>query len=286
MRRILFLLAALSLAGGTAWYSKRMLDRAQLAAATVTQREPVRFKEVLVATGPVTVGEFVRPESFRWQAWPDVEVPATFFVKGERDPVDLEGAVARRPLDTGEPVTEAALVKPGERGFLAAVLAPGMRAISVPVDDASSNAGLIYPGDHVDLLLSQTLTATNDSASARRVAETVLEDVRVLAMGRRIKPHEDPDLSSAGTQIRTVTLEVTPEGAEAVALVTDLGRLSISLRSLATPAEMAAPRTAAAARRLTWDADVAKALKVETDNLTIFRGKDASTVDLRTGALP
>jgi pilus assembly protein CpaB len=252
----------------------------------VTQREPVRFKEVLVAAGPVTVGEFVRPESFRWQAWPDVEVPATFFVKGERDPVDLEGAVARRPLDTGEPVTEAALVKPGERGFLAAVLAPGMRAISVPVDDASSNAGLIYPGDHVDLLLSQTLTATNDSASARRVAETVLEDVRVLAMGRRIKPHEDPDLSSAGTQIRTVTLEVTPEGAEAVALVTDLGRLSISLRSLATPAEMAAPRTAAAARRLTWDADVAKALKVETDNLTIFRGKDASTVDLRTGALP
>lgn len=286
MRRILFLLAALSLAGGTAWYSKRMLDRAQLAAATVTQREPVRFKEVLVAAGPVTVGEFVRPESFRWQAWPDVEVPATFFVKGERDPVDLEGAVARRPLDTGEPVTEAALVKPGERGFLAAVLAPGMRAISVPVDDASSNAGLIYPGDHVDLLLSQTLTATNDSASARRVAETVLEDVRVLAMGRRIKPHEDPDLSSAGTQIRTVTLEVTPEGAEAVALVTDLGRLSISLRSLATPAEMAAPRTTAAARRLTWDADVAKALKVETDNLTIFRGKDASTVDLRTGALP
>lgn len=286
MRRILFLLAALSLAGGTAWYSKRMLDRAQLAAATVTQREPVRFKEVLVAAGPVSLGEFVRPESFRWQAWPDVDVPATFFVRGERDPADLEGAVARRPLDIGEPVTEAALVKPGERGFLAAVLAPGMRAISVPVDDASSNAGLIYPGDHVDLLLSQTITANGESASARRVAETVLEDVRVLAMGRRIKPHEDPDLSAGGTQIRTVTLEVTPEGAEAVALVTDLGRLSISLRSLATAAETAAPPSAPAARRLTWDADVAKALEVEADNLTIFRGKDASTVDLRTGALP
>lgn len=285
MRRILFLLAALSLAGGTAWYSKRMLDRAQQVATAATQREPIRFKEVLVAAGPVSLGEFVRPESFRWQAWPDVDVPATFFVKGARDPAELDGAVARRELATGEPVTEAALVKPGERGFLAAVLAPGMRAISVPVDDASSNAGLIYPGDHVDLLLSQAITRNDGSASARRVAETILEDVRVLAMGRRIKPHEETDLNAGGAQIRTVTLEVTPEDAEAVALVTDLGRLSISLRSLAS-ADHKTALSDGARRRLTWDTDVAKALDVEIANLTIFRGKDASAVDLRPGALP
>ena len=285
MRRILFLLAALSLAGGTAWYSKRMLDRAQQAASAVTRPEPARFKEVLVAAGPVSLGEFVRPESFRWQTWPDVDVPATFFVKGARDPGELDGAVARRQLDTGEPVTESALVKPGDRGFLAAVLAPGMRAISVPVDDASSNAGLIYPGDHVDLLLSQAIPQDNTSASARRVAETILEDVRVLAMGRRIKPHEETDLSAGGAQIRTVTLEVTPEGAEAVALVTDLGRLSISLRSLAAAGDDTRS-SERARRRLTWDTDVAKALDVESDHLTIFRGKDASPVDLRPGALP
>lgn len=285
MRRILLLLVALSLAGGTAWYFKRTLDRAQQAASAATQREPVRFKEVLVAASPVQLGEFVRPEAFRWQAWPDVDVPSTFFVKGQRDPGELEGAVARRPLGTGEPVTDAALVKPGERGFLAAVLTPGMRAISVPVDDASSNAGLIYPGDHVDLLLSQAIPQAN-GGTARRVAETILEDVRVLAMGRRIQPHEETDMSAGSSQIRTVTLEVSAEGAEAVALVTDLGRLSISLRSLAVTAEDVGRGPSPEARRLTWDSDVAKALAADADQLTIFRGKDAIPVDLRAGALP
>ena len=67
------------------------------------------------------------------------------------------------------------MVKPGERGFLAAVLEPGMRAISVPIDEASGNAGLIFPGDQVDLILTQTIEAARRPAGARRVSETVLK---------------------------------------------------------------------------------------------------------------
>jgi pilus assembly protein CpaB len=123
----------------------------------------------------------------RWQEWPDVAVPDTYLVRGQNDEAELVGAVVRRPIAMGQPINAASVVKPGERGFLAAVLDPGMRAISVPVDEAAGNAGLIFPGDRVDLILTETMEAAGDPAGSRRVSETVLEDVRVIAMGRRLK---------------------------------------------------------------------------------------------------
>jgi pilus assembly protein CpaB len=142
------------------------------------------------------------------------------------------GAVVRRPLAIGEPIVDGNLVKPGDRGFLAAVLDPGMRAVSVPVDEASSNAGLIFPGDRVDLILTQTIEPNGESAGSRRVSETVLQDVRIIAMGRELTSEGGAD-GEGGKPARTATLEATPAAAEKVALVTELGKLSLSLRSLA-----------------------------------------------------
>ena len=219
----------------------------------------------------------------RWQDWPDVAVPETYLVRGQGDETQFVGAVVRRPLTVGQPLSTGSVVKPGERGFLAAVLEPGMRAISVPVDEAAGNAGLIFPGDRVDLILTQTLSAEGASGGDRRVSETVLEDLRVIAMGRRLTSG-DAEEESAGKPARTATFEATPEAAEKIALVAELGKLALSLRSLAVAdVEGAAP----AGRKLTWDADASPALRPENQprsSLTVMRGDKLETVSVRRGA--
>jgi pilus assembly protein CpaB len=187
-------------------------------------------KSVLVAAKPLSIGEFVQPDGVRWQEWPDVALPDSYLVEGKRTVDDAAGAVVRRPVAEGEPIVDGNLVKPGDRGFLAAVLEPDRRAISVPVDEASSNAGLIFPGDRVDLILTQSVVEPGKSDEQHRASKTVLGNVRVLAMGRRLKGEGSEPTGSS--QIRTVTLEVTPADAQKVALVTELGKLSLSLRSL------------------------------------------------------
>lgn len=256
MRRILVPILALLVAGGAALYARKWVESRRVAPAATAAPAPKPEKAVLVAAVDLPAGSFVQPGNVRWQTWPDVELPASYYVKGQRGEEEVVGAVLRYALAKGQPLTDSGLVKPGERGFLAAVLAPGMRAVSVPVDEASANAGLIFPGDRVDLVLSHTLAGeSGEGQKARRAAETVLEDVRVLAMGRRLK---GPEGEEGAIQARTVTLEVTPADAERVALVTELGKLSLSLRSLAR-AE-GAERAATGSDRVTWDSDVSRAL--------------------------
>ena len=118
------------------------------------------------------------------------------------------GAVVRQRIAIGEPLTDGAVVKPGERGFLAAVLEPGMRAVSVPITPTSANSGLIFPGDRVDLILTQSLVESEGEGSIRRVSETVLSDIRIIAMGAETS--DDPEEGKANEKAKTATLEVTP----------------------------------------------------------------------------
>ncbi len=265
MRRILVPILALLIAGGAALYARKWVESRQVAPAATAAPAPPQ-KAVLVAAVDLPAGSFVHPSSVRWQPWPDVDLPSSYFVKGVRGEEEVVGAVVRYALARGQPLTDGGLVKPGDRGFLAAVLAPGMRAVSVPVDEASANAGLIFPGDRVDLVLAQSLVGDGGARRARRVAETVLEDVRVLAMGRRLKGAEGEE---GAIQARTVTLEVTPADAERVALVGELGKLSLSLRSLARSEDSGTSEPA----RVTWDSDVSRALVARSGgSVTILRG--------------
>lgn len=119
-------------------------------------------------------------------------------------------------------------------GFLAATLQPGMRAVSVPVNDVSGNAGLIQPGDYVDMILTQRLGGRASSVGsnlARVVSETVVEHARIIAVGSSFQ--RDSGVSSA-SRARTVTIEVPPRTAEAVTVAAELGSLSMVLRSFAT----------------------------------------------------
>jgi pilus assembly protein CpaB len=143
----------------------------------------------------------------------------------------LLGTVVRHAITAGEPVTQGSLVAPGDRGFLAAALGPGMRAITVPVNASAGVAGFVFPGDHVDLVLTQSVTGGGDGPPLK-VSETIVRNVRVLATDQRVSNKNDDGKIEVKT-FANVTLEVTPSIAEKVAVAQSVGTLSLSLRSLA-----------------------------------------------------
>lgn len=277
-RRLLLLVLALVTAGTTAFLARSWIEGQRRPAAVRAEKlPPPPSRAVLVAARRLAQGSFLTEEALRWQDWPDVELPESYFEKGSIEPGDLVGAVVREPLDEGAPITRGAVVRPGERGFLAAVLEPGMQAVSVPVDQATGSAGLVFPGDRVDVLLTQTLQAEGTGGRERFVAETVLRDVRVLAVGQRLSTAAEGS-DELSPKIRTATLEVSPEGARRVALALELGRVWLGLRSLARAADgsEAAASTTPGAGRATWDSDLSLARR-NSRSVALFRGSEASS---------
>jgi pilus assembly protein CpaB len=283
LRRIIVLLIALVAAGGTAMFARSWIAGQQTVQAVAAPVPKEEIHEVLVADSDLPAGTFVKPQHLRWQRWPTDDVPDTYVLNGVRTDEEMIGAVVRKRIATGEPITDGAVVKPGERGFLAAVLEPGMRAVSVPLTLTSSNSGLIFPGDRVDLILTQSLTSTEGESAVRRVSETVLTDIRIIAMGTYTS--DDPREGEANDKAKTATFEVTPRQAEEVALLTELGKLSLSLRSLAAPTseELASlPETSS----LTWDRDVSSVLRSGriSSRLLVLRGRKAQDVEVQEGS--
>jgi pilus assembly protein CpaB len=234
-RTVLLLFVAFSAAGGAALFARNWIAGQQAAlqdhVSAPARPAEIVTTEVLVAARDLPTGSFLRSEHLKWQAWPRDAVRAEYIVRGKGREQDLEGAVARSRVSTGEPVTAVRVVHPGERGFLAAVLEPGKRAISVPVDATTGISGFIFPADYVDVLLTFRY-AVNDSSNGgghpRHYSETLLRNVRVLAVDQRVE-NED----GAAKVAKTATLEVTSRQAEKVALGLQLGSVSLSLRSLA-----------------------------------------------------
>ena len=233
-RRFMILLFVAVVAGGTTILSLRGWIEGQRGDYASTAQNPVAVaetREIMVAGEALPAGLLVKRSHLRWQAWPKDAVAANYIVRGQGVELEaFEGTVVRAGVAKGEPVTETRIVRPGERGFLAAVLTPGMRAFSVPVTATTGIAGFIFPGDRVDLILTHVIDKKGDNDRTRRASETVLTDVRVLAVDQ-----QTDDQNGKASVAKTVTLEVTPKQAElvSVSLVMEQGRLSLSLRSLA-----------------------------------------------------
>jgi pilus assembly protein CpaB len=280
-RRIIVLLFALVAAGGTAMYARSWVEGQQPNVTVVAAAPQEEFHEVLIADTDLSAGSFVKPQHLSWQRWPTDDVPESYVLKGRRSDQEMVGAVVRRRIAAGEPITDGLVVKPGERGFLAAVLEPGMRAVSVPINPTSSHSGLIFPGDRVDLILTQSLITNDAEGSVQRVSETVLSNIRIIAMGS--ETGDDPQKGEANDRAKTATFEVTPQQAEQVTLLTELGKLSLSLRSLAAPG----PEVAALAEspRLTWDRDVSRVLRNGrlSTRLLVLRGNKSEDVQVQEG---
>lgn len=229
-RNIILLAFALIAAAGTALMARSWIN-SQRAGMVVTQPKTVPVEAtqfVLVAKANLPAGRFVKVEDFRWQGWPEGPLPSSYLVKGKRQPEDLVGAVVRAGIAADEPVTDVRLVKPGERGFMAAVLEPGFRAVSVSVNATSGIAGFVFPGDRVDLLVTHKVKTEDSSArKTALVTETVLREVRVVAIDQKTD-----DQNATAVVARTVTFEVTPKQAEMVNVARKIGELTLSLRSL------------------------------------------------------
>src|SRR3546814_7355830 len=138
--------------------------------------------EVLVATRALPVGTILDATALKFQPWPKELVENAYYLKASTDLKSLQGTVVRNPITAGQPVTQGALVKPGDRGFLAAALGPGMRAVTFPVSAKTAVAGFVFPGVRVDLVLPPD-GAGGGAGPARQVSEKVLRHLRVLAPG-------------------------------------------------------------------------------------------------------
>lgn len=205
--------------------------------------------QILAATIPLPAGTLLRAPDVAWQPGESepnqIERPnaAALEAKPEADEearASVYGAVLRHPLATGEPIRKGSIVKPGDRDFLQVVLTPGARAIAIPVSTGGASTGLLSPGDRVDVILTQNFkndTAAdlkNTPVTRRSVSETVVESLRVLAIDT-----PDPKATAAnpanGNFGRTVTLEVTADQAELINVAAELGKLSVTLRSVTGP---------------------------------------------------
>ena len=224
----------------------------------ISQRVPGESKaQILVTTMPLPQGTLLRAQDVTWQGVAETKpgqiVRPNATALEARPELDNEarasvyGAVVRRPLDAGEPILQATIVRPGDREFLQVVLTPGARAIAIPVATGGASTGLLAAGDRVDVVLTQNFK--NDTApdmrttpvTRRSVSETVVDNLRVLAIDAPDKVTAAPGRLAApvnpatGNFGRTVTLEVTPDQVEQISVAAELGKLSVALRSVTGP---------------------------------------------------
>ena len=232
VKKVALLIGALVIAVVTAVMAKNMFTGAGAAEAVAAPAVP-QGPKVMVARKALPVGTIIDAESLAYQAWPKELVQNAYYTEGspDSDISKLLGTVVRNPITAGQPLTRGSLVGPKDRGFLAAALGPGMRAVTVPVSASSGVAGFVFPGDRVDIVLTQDVRGGGDGPPLK-VSETIIRNMRVLATDQRTDSKDEEGKTEVKT-FSSITLEATPRIAEKIAVAQSLGQLSLSLRSIA-----------------------------------------------------
>lgn len=256
LRNLLFGIGAFALLAGivlgTLWLRTGVTASAPAAVDTGTA--------ILVAARPIATGTLLRESDLAWSHLAKAQPPAGSFARGVNSEAELVGALTRHDMPAGEVITAVAILRPNERGFLAATLAPGYRAVTIPIDARQSASGLVLPGDRVDVILVQNLP---DGAPARKsVGETVLFNARVVAVGHMLGPMAKAASSTLGdtplsdsTAPPTITLEALPVDAQRLFVAGEIGKLELALRPIGEP------RGAQPQGVSVWAGDVSNALR-------------------------
>lgn len=235
--RIVILFLALAAAGGAAFLVLE-LSKPQVITQTVTQSETVVAEkevsevQVLTVNRDFLVGETIKSEDLQWSYWPKASLIEGFYVYTvvPASVEELNGAVVKTALYKGEPLLPQKIVIKGQQGILAAMMNPEMRAVSVEISAESASGGFVLPNDRVDLILTYDQKSQPElGISERMVAETIIQNVRVLAIDQNFAVSAEGETARLGS---TATIEVTPREAELVAMAQRLGRVTLSLRPL------------------------------------------------------
>jgi pilus assembly protein CpaB len=202
------------------------------AAPPVPAAPQVVMVPYLVAARPLPLGTLARADDFNVKTVRSDQVPRNAIVDTPDVRANLRGALIRHYLEAGAMLAQSDFTRPRERGFLAAVLAPGTRAVSIGVNAVSGVAGLISPGDNVDIILTQEIQQSGGRSAHLVTSETVLSNVRVLAVDQDIAQGAPPSASGTGRSVATVTVQATSNEAERLAVATRLGQLTLAVRSV------------------------------------------------------
>ena len=215
---------------GAWWYLRPKPEAPPPKAATPP---PKPLPVVLTASKDLAIGSLITVNDIMWSPLTNGAILSGHMLKGKTKPANVIGAVVRRAVDQGTPLTWSSIVRPGEYGFLAAALRPDHRAITIMVNRATSQAGLIYPGDRVDVILTVKVQEGNTSKT-NTFTGTILEDIRVVAVNRQVESSVAKQTKPAASRnaASTVTLEVLPGEAERLVLATSRGEISLAMRSL------------------------------------------------------
>ena len=259
LRVMIVLVAAVAAIGLAVLFQRMMGNKApaplvQTAAAAPADKP---MTQVLVAKHDLAIGARLTAADVAWQAWPSDAINAAFITNGAAAPAPtkatakaakavgdvagdmiggvtpekaVEGAIVRDPILSGEPITPRKIVRGGEGGYLSVVLSPGKRAMSVPVTSETAVGGFVLPGDRVDVLQTREAQSIGESEGApvkNVVAETILQNVRVLALDQTTAAEKDAKTIVAAT----ATLEVGPIEAEALAKAKAAGPVTLALRA-------------------------------------------------------
>jgi pilus assembly protein CpaB len=274
VRVVLVLLVGLGLLGLVGAF---LLSQQQQTAPVPVVNAPPPPAHVLVTARSVRAGALIVPEDMESSALDEDKIPAGALRDTPETRQQLRGAMLRRSLGTGEAFMPGDFLSPGDRGFLAAVLEPGMRAITIGVDAVTGTAGLIWPGDRVDLLLTQNIQGADMPADHRVAGETLMEDVRVIAVDQQLVQGAQAGVQGGGN--RTITLEVSPVDAERIEVAARLGQLALTVH----PATQAAvspgePAVTAEPPQPVFAGDVSAALRPRgpsakaATSVKVFRG--------------
>ncbi len=223
--RIIVLAIAVIAAGAAALLARSMMSGPPK--TRIVERN-VDTTEVLVAADDIALGDSVRASDLKWQAWPTDAATGGYIIRASKPDAiaRLSGAIARAPFLKGEPIKAQKLIRASEGGVMAAILPSGMRAVSTPIREETAAGGFILPNDRVDVIVTREVrTARGDE----HASETVLSNVRVLAIGQNIEQKGDEKIAKG----KTATLELTPSQAEVLTLAQQMGDISLALRSLA-----------------------------------------------------
>lgn len=236
--------------------------------------QKVEYVDVLVAANNISLGSRITEQSVKWKQWPAEAITPALISNNVRPQAieELERAIVRSPILEGEPISESKLVKAGSSGVMAALLKPGMRAVTTRISVDTAAGGFIQPGDRVDIILTQTVQPDQISSGRQTnqrlfIADTIFENVHVLAIDQTYSTGVEGGASVIGS---TATFEMSQQDAELLQQSVSKGDLSLTLRGIVRSGVQAA------------SAAKTEKKQVETEStLTVYRGGQPQQVAIR-----